>query len=111
MLLHGLVLQDLGTQPADLVGSLASTVLADELHRRLTSRAGGHVGWLGAQLQGGDTALAGAAPTALVPGRAGTAVGPTGPATQLLLVTAVTGLVGVGRFVGLRWAFADRSLA
>jgi putative flippase GtrA len=112
MLLYGLVLwllQGLGTQPANLVGSLASTVLANELHRRLTFRAGGHVGWLGAQLQGGGMALAGMALTAVVLAWAEAAVGSTGPVTQLVLVTTVTGLVGIGRFVGLRWAFADRS--
>ena len=112
MLLYGLVLlllQGLGTQPANLVGSLASTVLANELHRRLTFRAGGHVTWLGAQLQGGGMALAGAALTAVVLAWAEATAGPTGPATQLVLVTAVTGLVGIGRFVGLRWAFTDRT--
>jgi putative flippase GtrA len=112
MLLYGLVLlvlQDLGTQPANVVGSLASTVLANELHRRLTFRAGAHVGRLAAQLQGGGMALAGTALTAVVLAWAETAVGPTGPAVQLVLVTAVTGLVGVGRFIGLRWAFADRT--
>ena len=112
MLLYGLVLlllQDLGTQPANLVGSLASTVLANELHRRLTFSAGGRVGWWAAQLQGGGMALAGTALTAVVLAWAATVMGPAGPATQLLLVTVVTGLVGLGRFVGLRWAFADRT--
>jgi putative flippase GtrA len=112
MLLYGVVLwllQGLGTQPANLVGSLASTVLANELHRRLTFRAGAHVRPLAAQLQGGGMALAGVVLTAVVLAWAETAVGPAGPVTQLLLVTAVTGLVGIGRFVGLRWAFADRT--
>jgi putative flippase GtrA len=110
MLLYALVLlllQDLGTQPANLVGSLASTVLANELHRRLTFSAGGHVDWRTAQLQGGGMALVGTVLTAVVLAWAATAIGPTGPATQLLLVTVVTGLVGLGRFVGLRWAFAE----
>jgi putative flippase GtrA len=112
MLLYGVVLwllQGLGTQPANLVGSLASTVLANELHRRLTFRAGAHVSPLAAQLQGGGMALAGVVLTAVVLAGAETAVGPAGPVTQLLLVTAVTGLVGIGRFVGLRWAFTDRT--
>ena len=112
MLLYGtvlLLLQDLGTQPANLAGSLASTVLSNELHRRLTFRAGAHVSPLAAQLQGGGMALAGVVLTAVVLAWAETAVGPAGPVTQLLLVTAVTGLVGLGRFVGLRWAFADRT--
>jgi putative flippase GtrA len=114
MLLYGavlLVLAGLGTQPANLVGSLASTVLANELHRRLTFRAGAHVGPLAAQLQGGGMALAGVVLTAVVLAGAEAAVGATGPAVQLLLVTGVTGLVGIGRFVGLRWAFADRTLS
>ena len=53
-------------------------------------------------------ALAGAALTAVVLAWAAAALGPAGPATQLLLVTVVNGLVGLGRFVGLRWAFAER---
>ena len=113
MLLYGVVLlllQGLGTQPANLVGSLASTVLANELHRRLTFRAGAHVSPLAAQVQGGGMALAGVALTAGVLAWAETAMGPAGPVTQLLLVTVVTGLVGLGRFVGLRWAFAARTL-
>jgi putative flippase GtrA len=113
MLLYGvvlLVLHGLGTQPANLVGSLASTVLANELHRRLTFRAGAHVSPLAAQVQGSGMALVGVAFTAGVLAWAETAVGPAGPVTQLLLVTAVTGLVGMGRFVGLRWAFTDRTL-
>ncbi|GAB4082597.1 GtrA family protein [Modestobacter muralis] len=112
MVLYGLVLwllQGLGTQPANLVGSLASTVLANELHRRLTFRAGGHVSRLAAQLQGGGMALAGVALTAAVLAWAETAVGSTGPVPQLLLVTTVTGLVGLGRFAGLRWAFTGRT--
>ena len=114
MLLYGVVLwllQGLGTQPANLVGSLASTVLANELHRRLTFRAGAHVSPLAAQLQGGGMALAGVVLTAVVLAWAETTVGPAGPVSQLLLVTTVTGLVGVGRFVGLRWAFTDRTPA
>ncbi|MCZ2830158.1 GtrA family protein [Modestobacter sp. VKM Ac-2986] len=112
MLLYGVVLlllQDLGTQPANLAGSVASTVLANELHRRLTFSAGGRVSRLAAQLQGGGMAAAGAALTALVLAWADAVAGDTGAATQLLLVTAVTGLVGLGRFVGLRWAFAERT--
>ena len=104
-----LLLQGLGAQPAALAGSLASTVLANELHRRLTFSAGGRVDWRTAQLQGGGMALAGAALTAAVLAWAATAVDPAGPATQLLLVTAVNGLVGLGRFVGLRWAFTERA--
>ena len=112
MLLYGLVLlllQGLGTQSANLAGSLASTVLANELHRRLTFSAGGRVDWRTAQLQGGGMALAGTALTAVVLAWAATVMGPVGPATQLVLVTAVTGLVGIGRFIGLRWAFTDRT--
>jgi putative flippase GtrA len=112
MVLYGLVLwllQGLGTQSANLAGSLASTVLANELHRRLTFRAGGHVSRLAAQLQGGGMALVGVALTAAVLAWADTAVGSTGPVTQLLLVTTVTGLVGLARFAGLRWAFTGRT--
>ena len=48
-----------GPQLANLTGSVVSTALANELHRRLTFHASDRVGWLTAQLEGGGLALVG----------------------------------------------------
>ena len=98
-------LADVGSQLANLTGSIASSVLANELHRQLTFRAGGRVSWLRAQWEGGGLALAGMVATAaalqwyavLAPG--------SGAAAQLVVVAVVTGAVGVVRFAVLRWVF------
>ena len=94
-----------GSQPATLAGALASSALADELHRRLTFRAGGRVSWPRAQREGGGLALAGMVATtlalewfdALVPG--------SGAAAHVVVVAVVTGAVGLVRFAALRWSF------
>ncbi len=43
----------LGSLAANVLGMATSTLVANELHRRLTFRASAAVGWLRAQLQGG----------------------------------------------------------
>ncbi len=51
-LLYGLLfvlLADVGSQPANVAGSIASSALANELHRRLTFHAGGRISWQRAQ--------------------------------------------------------------
>lgn len=95
-----------GSRPANLVGALASSALANELHRRLTFRAGGRVTWVRAQREGGGLALVGVGATTVALGWFD-AVAPTaGTAAHLVVVAVVTGLVGLGRFVVLRWSFA-----
>ena len=97
---------DAGSRPANLVGALASSALANELHRRLTFRAGGRVTWVRAQWEGGGLALVGLGATTGALGWVD-AVAPTaGAAAHLVVVAVVTGLVGLGRFVALRWLFA-----
>ena len=91
-----------GSQPADLAGALASSALADELHRRRTFRASGRVTWLRAQWEGGGLAGAGMVATstalalwdALAPGG--------GALAHLAVVAVVTGAVGLIRFAALR---------
>ena len=103
-----LLLADLGSQAANVAGSIASSALANELHRRLTFRAGGRVPWLRAQSEGGGLALVGVVATtaalewfqALAPA--------AGAAAHLVVVAVVTGAVGLGRFVVLRWLFGGR---
>jgi putative flippase GtrA len=100
-----LVLRPTGQQPANLVGAVLSSMLANELHRRLTFHAGERVGWLAAQVEGGGLAVAGLVATstalALLDGVLGTAWW-----ADLLLIAGVTGAVGLARFVALRfWVF------
>ena len=106
-----LLVAGFGSQPANVVASLVSTGVANELHRRLTFRAAARIGWRAAQLHGGTTAAAGLAvsSTALA---VHDAVGGAGGLSAVVVVTAVNGAVGLARFVLLRWVFtraADRS--
>jgi putative flippase GtrA len=102
-----LLLRPLGSQPANLVGAVLSSILANELHRRLTFHADRRIGWWTAQWEGGGLAAAGLAATA-------TALAVLDPvvsddrSAQVLLIGAVTGAVGLARFVFLRlWVFSS----
>lgn len=91
-----------GPLAANIVGSVVSTALANELHRRLTFHAAARVGWFTAQWEGGGLALGGlgistAALAALefwTPG--------LGELTQAAAVLAITAAVGGLRFLALR---------
>src|SRR5690349_14086693 len=48
-----------GPLVANIAGSIASTVIANELHRQVTFQAAGRVGWFTAQVEGGGLALVG----------------------------------------------------
>ncbi|QLY29943.1 GtrA family protein [Nocardia huaxiensis] len=95
-----------GVQLANLAGSVVSTALANELHRRLTFHAAGRVNWFTAQIEGGGLALAGLAITS-----GGLAVlGNVAPGltdiAQAAAVLAITAAVGALRFLTLRlWVF------
>jgi putative flippase GtrA len=104
-----LLLRPLGIQLANLTGAVVSSVLANELHRRLTFHAGERVSWWTAQWEGGGLAAAGLVATA-------TALAVLDPVVsdawwaQLLLIAAVTGAVGSVRFVVLRlWVFSTHA--
>ncbi len=88
---------------ADLAGSIASSALDAELHRRLTFHAGGRVSWQRAQWDGGGLALAGMVATATALAQFDALVADSGALAQLLVVAVVAGAVGLVRFVGLRW--------
>jgi putative flippase GtrA len=90
-----------GTQLANAVGFLASTALANELHRRLTFHARGSVRWYTAQLEGGGLALTGLVVTSLALAGAERLTEPS-TSVQAVLVVAVTAVVGLVRFVALR---------
>ncbi|MFI8568228.1 GtrA family protein [Rhodococcus sp. NPDC078407] len=99
-------LASLGSFTANLAGVVASTVLANELHRRHTFHAAARVGWFQTQWEAGGLALIGlglstaslAAVHIFFPG-AGTSV-------QVPVVIAVGGVFGAARFLALRgWVF------
>lgn len=103
-----LLLAGAGDQVANLAGVLASTALANELHRRLTFRAGSRVGWATAQWTGGGLAVAGLAASSLTLAGLAAWTDSAGPLASVLAVCAVSGAVGLARFAGLRWVLVVR---
>ena len=100
-------LQPFGDQPANLAGAIASTLLANEMHRRLTFHAGGQVSWFTAQWEGGGLAGIGLVATSLALAGVHGVIGDVGTGVQLCLIAAVTGAIGLVRFVALRsWVFS-----
>lgn len=95
----------LGYLPAHVIATVASSVLANELHRRLTFRAEERVGWLAAQLEAGGVSLFGLVATSVALRWLDASVGDAHPVLQITLVMAVTGLIGLIRFIALRWIF------
>jgi putative flippase GtrA len=99
-----------GDQAANVAGAIASTLLANELHRRLTFHAGARVSWFTAQWEGGGLAVIGLVATSLALAAFHGLVGDVGELVQIGLVTAVTGAIGLVRFVALRaWVFSTGS--
>jgi putative flippase GtrA len=104
-----IALEGVGSQPANLVGAIASTLLANELHRRLTFHADEQVSWFTAQWEGGGLAGIGLVATSLALAGVHALVGDIGTGAQLCLIAAVTGAIGLVRFVALRsWVFAPQ---
>lgn len=100
-------LDRIGDLSANVVGMLASTVVANEMHRRLTFHASSRIGWLAAQLESGTlAALALGVSTVTV--AAANRVVPDAPwPFEVGLVLAVTGVLGIVKFFALRgWVFA-----
>lgn len=107
-LVYGLVflaLNGLGYLPAHLAGTLASTVLANEMHRRLTFRAEERVSWLSAQIEAGGVAIVGLLATTAALGWVHSSADAVPAGVQIVLVAALTGAIGLLRFVTLRWIF------
>ncbi len=97
-----LVLVGINAQLANLVAGTASMLLANQLHRLVTFRAGGRVTWLTAQIQGGGLSVVALVATSSSLAALNRLVGDTTALQQLLLVGAVSGAIGVCRFVALR---------
>ena len=95
-----------GSLVANVVGSIVSTVVANELHRRLTFHASQRVGWFAAQWEGGGLAAVGlVASTAALAALNFLFPGTTGM-VQALFVIGVSAVVGGLRFLALRgWVF------
>jgi putative flippase GtrA len=103
------LLDGFGDQAANIAGAVASSVLANELHRRLTFHAGERVTWFAAQWEGGGLAVAGMVATALALGWFDSVAGSGGSIADLGVVAVVTGAIGLIRFAALRWVFGART--
>ncbi|WP_405167769.1 GtrA family protein [Nocardia sp. NBC_01499] len=91
-----------GPLVANVVGSIVSTVIANELHRQLTFHAAGRVDWFTAQWEGGGLALIGLLfSTAALAGLQFLAPG-LGEIAQTGAVIAIMAVVGGMRFLALR---------
>ena len=89
-----------GYLPAHLAATAVSTVLANELHRRLTFRAEERVHWFTAQWEAGGVTVLGLLEALTETAHLG---------LQIATVAAVTAAIGLMRFVALRWIFRPGS--
>lgn len=95
-----------GAQAANAIGAIASTVLANELHRRLTFRASARVAWFAAQWEGGGLAVVGLVFSAVAIALLQFAFPAIGGVMTAMLVIGVSAAVGGMRFLALRgWVF------
>jgi len=108
------LLYGMGDQTANLASAIVSSALANEIHRRLTFRAGERVTWLAAQWEGGALSVVALASTSLALTLLEDVVG-SGWLAGALLILSVNAVVGLIRFALLRvWVFpatAERSPA
>jgi putative flippase GtrA len=100
-----IALEGLGYLAAHVVATVTSSVLANEMHRRLTFRADERVTWLTAQIEAGGVSVFGLVATSVALGWLDANVSDAPDVLQITLVAAVTGLIGLIRFVALRWIF------
>jgi putative flippase GtrA len=103
-----LSLQWTGYLAANIVGTLVSSVMANELHRRLTFRAEDRVGWFAAQWEAGSVSLIGLVATSTALSGLDAATGMAHHLLQIGVVGGVIALIGTLRFVALRWIFRTR---
>ncbi len=97
--------QGLGYLAAHLVATVASTVLANEMHRRLTFHAEDRVGWFTAQWEASTVAALGLVATSATLGWVDTTAAEGNVGLQITAVVTVTALIGLMRFIALRWIF------
>ncbi|MET9486610.1 GtrA family protein [Nocardia sp. NPDC006630] len=97
-----MAMNGIGPMVANIAGSIVSTMIANELHRRLTFHAAGRVGWFSAQWEGGALAMIGLLiSTAALAGLEFWAPG-LGEIAQATAMIAVMAVVGGLRFLALR---------
>jgi putative flippase GtrA len=94
-----------GYLAAHLVGTAISTVLANELHRRLTFRADERVHWFTAQWEAGGVTVLGLLATSTALGWLDAVTDSSNAWLQIATVAAVTAFIGLMRFLALRWIF------
>jgi putative flippase GtrA len=104
-----LTLERYGYMPAHLIATVASSMLANEMHRRLTFHADERVGWLTAQVEAGSVSFVGLVATSVALGWLDAATTTVHPFVQIGLVVSVFGLIGLLRFIALRWIFRPRA--
>ncbi|SDE38161.1 Putative flippase GtrA (transmembrane translocase of bactoprenol-linked glucose) [Blastococcus fimeti] len=97
--------QGFGYLVAHLIATVASTVLANEMHRRLTFHAEDRVGWFTAQWEASTVAALGLVATSATLGWVDTTAAEGHVGLQITAVVTVTALIGLMRFVALRWIF------
>jgi putative flippase GtrA len=94
-----------GSVYANLAGVVVSTVLATELHRRLTFHAASRVGWFTAQWEGGGLALIGLATSCAALAALHALVDAPTMAMSAAVVIAASASSGLVRFLALRGLF------
>jgi putative flippase GtrA len=91
--------------PAHVAATTVTTVLANEMHRRLTFRAEDRVSWVAAQWEAGGVSVVGLVATSSALEWLDSVTGTDHPVVQVAVVATVTAAIGVLRFVALRWIF------
>jgi putative flippase GtrA len=100
-----IALDGFGYLTANVAATVVSSVLANELHRRLTFRADERVGFWTSQVEAGGVSLFGLIATSIALAWLDSATGSAQVYLQITLVAAVTGAIGMVRFIALRWIF------
>ena len=95
--------------PAHLAATSVTTVLANEMHRRLTFRAEERVSWLSAQWEAGGVSVVGLVATSSALEWLDSVTETAHPAVQVTVVATVTAVIGTLRFIALRWIFRPQS--
>jgi len=105
------VLQRFGYLPAHLAATVASSILANEMHRRLTFRAEDRVSWFSAQWEAGGVTVIGLVATSTALRWLDSVAHTAPPIVQVGVVATVTAAIGVMRFIALRWIFRPQAAA
>jgi putative flippase GtrA len=100
-----IALDGFGYLPANIGATVVSSVMANEMHRRLTFHAGERVGFWTAQAEAGGVSVFGLVATSIALAWLDSAAGSAPVYLQIALVAAVTGAIGLMRFAALRWIF------